>query len=149
MLSPLFRQDDIRIVGQRVQVEEQQYHLYLRFRRYYKPYAIRLNEFSHDRYTGTKIAKNFSSDIHLSDPTHHEDRNVLIYMNHPLRYHGETFYQANWLRKSDDGPDFGTVLQVVDNPAWQTPYIACLLAGTGMLIHFGMTLIRFLRHQTA
>ncbi len=149
VLSPLFRQDDIRIVGQRVQVEDQQYHLYLRFRRYYKPYAIRLNEFSHDRYTGTTIAKNFSSDIHLSDPTHHEDRNILIYMNHPLRYHGETFYQANWLRKSDDGPDFGTVLQVVDNPAWQTPYIACLLAGVGMLIHFGMTLIRFLRHQTA
>ena len=36
--------------------------------RFYKPFAIQLIQFSHDRYAGTDIPKNFSSRIRLLDP---------------------------------------------------------------------------------
>ena len=40
------------------------------------------------------------------------------------------------------------MLQVVKNPGWMTPYVACMLVMTGMLAHFGVTLTRFLAAQT-
>ena len=43
---------------------------------------------------GTEIPKNFSSRVLLQRPDTGEKREVLIYMNNPLRYAGETFYQA-------------------------------------------------------
>jgi hypothetical protein len=112
----------------------------LRYRRIYKPYSVQLIDFQHDRYMGTDTPRNFSSLVRLIDPAHNEDREALIYMNHPLRYRGETFYQASY--KSGDT---GTVLQVVRNPAWIIPYVACGLGALGMLMHFGIGLVRFLR----
>ena len=64
-------------------------------------------------------------------------------MNNPLRYAGITFYQADFDRVAERG----TVLQVVKNPSWMTPYVACMLVGIGMLAHFGTMLVRFLRRR--
>src|SRR5262249_38958915 len=50
------------------------YEAVLRPKRFYKPFAITLIQFRHDRYAGTDIAKNFSSRIRLLDPSRHEDR---------------------------------------------------------------------------
>src|SRR5262249_25650663 len=108
------------------------------------PYTIHLKEFRHDRYIGTDKPKNFSSLIRLVDPTRNEDREVLIYMNEPLRYEGETFYQASFLKG-----DTGTVLQVVRNPGWLMPYVSCILVAVGMLVHFGLHLVGFLRLRFA
>jgi cytochrome c biogenesis protein ResB len=41
-----------------------------------------------------------------------EDREVLIYMNNPLRYAGETFYQAGF----DERDERVTILQVCETP---------------------------------
>ena len=68
--------------------------LVMRPARYYKPYSVTLQKFTHEKYAGTEIPKNFASRITLIDPDRAVNRNVLIYMNHPLRYRGETFYQA-------------------------------------------------------
>lgn len=130
---------------QPVVVDGKTYHLGLRYKRVYKPYSVQLIDFSHDRYLGTETPRNFSSLIRLIDPTKNEDREVLIYMNNPLRYRGETFYQASFKQG-----DAGTVLQVVRNPGWLLPYIACTVGALGMLIHFGMHLSRFVnRRRTA
>ncbi|MFK7758559.1 MAG: cytochrome c biogenesis protein ResB [Phycisphaerales bacterium] len=75
------------------------------------PFEIQFIDFKHDIFTGTNIAKNFSSDIRLLDPSRGTDREVRIWMNNPLRYAGLTFYQASY---KPDGS--GTVLQVVRNP---------------------------------
>jgi len=131
-----------RPLGQTVRVDGRTFELYLRWRRYYKPYSMKLIDFNHDTYTGTSIPKNFSSQIHLVDPSRHQDRDVLISMNRPLRYHGETFFQASWLPG-----DAGTVLQVVDNPGRHLPYIACALGGIGLIIHFGFHLSKFLKSK--
>jgi hypothetical protein len=34
-------------------------------------------------------------------------------------------------------------LQIVRNPGWLMPYISCAVVGIGLLVHFGMTLFRF------
>ncbi len=124
--------------SQSVEVAGRTYHLSLRFKRTYKPYTMHLVEFRHDRFVGTERPRNFSSRIRLVDPTQNEDREVVISMNNPLRYAGSTFYQSAYLQD-----DAGTVLQVVRNPGWLLPYIACGLVALGMLMHFGQRLWQF------
>ena len=113
------------------------YQLVLRERREYLPYALTLEKFSHDVYPGTDIPKNFSSLVHLSNPASGEERDVLIYMNQPLRYAGRTFYQASFGKG-----DTLSVLQVVKNPGWLLPYFACALVTLGLLVHFALSLRR-------
>ena len=116
------------------------YDISLRFKRVYKPYTIHLSDFHHEKYLGTSLPKDFKSDVRLVDPSRHEDRQLAIWMNHPLRHAGETFYQADFRPDNQ-----GTVLQVVRNPGWLMPYVACTLVAVGMLIHFGLAIERFLR----
>ena len=112
----------------------------MRFRRRYFPFSVSLLKFSHDIYPGTDIPKNFSSRVRLSAPG--LDREVLIYMNNPLRYGGLTFYQ-----KSFANNDQTSVLQVVRNPSWRLPYLACLLMVLGLALQFGLHLAAFARRR--
>jgi hypothetical protein len=121
-----------------------EYQLVARPVRYYKPFTMQLMHFAHDRYMGTEIAKNFSSRVKLLRPETGENREVLIYMNNPLRYWGETYYQGSFLVN-----DAGSVLQVVRNPSWLTPYVACTLVGAGLVIQFMSHLIKFARKRSA
>ncbi|MEZ5275476.1 MAG: cytochrome c biogenesis protein ResB [Opitutaceae bacterium] len=116
----------------------------MRPRRYYKPFTLSLLDFTHDRYPGTDIPKNFSSHVRLLDPEAGEDRDVLIYMNHPLRYAGLTFYQAGFMND-----DRTSILQVVRNPGRLLPYISCVMVSLGLLFQFGMHLIQFIRRRGA
>ncbi len=125
-----------------VKVEGVDYEISLRPHRDYKDYTLQLEEFTHTVYPGTNVPKEFKSRIQLVDPAHNEDREVLIYMNNPLRYQGETFYQAGVL-----GRDEGTILQVVHNPGSLLPYIACIMVIVGLAVHFGMSLVVFLRRR--
>jgi len=118
------------------------YLMELRPERFYKPFSLHLLEFRHDKYPGTDIPKNFSSRVRLQRSETGEDREVTIFMNNPLRYNGETYYQASF-----DPDNQGTVLQVVRNPSWLTPYFACILVGVGMVWQFCMHLIGFGKKQ--
>lgn len=128
---------------QPVDVGGKVYGIQLRFKRTYKPYTLHLIDFSHDLFVGTRTARNFSSKIRLVDPARQVDREVLIYMNHPLRYAGETFYQSAFKEN-----DSGTILQVVRNPGWLLPYVSCAMVGVGMLYHFGMRMAPAVRRRT-
>jgi hypothetical protein len=112
--------------------------------RYYKPYSVTLQKFTHERYPGTEIPKNFASRVTLIDPDRSVNRDVLIYMNHPLRYRGETFYQAGFQKD-----DSATILQVVHNPSFVAPYIACVIVAAGLLVQFGFHLLGFSRKRAA
>ncbi|HSI10185.1 MAG: cytochrome c biogenesis protein ResB [Rariglobus sp.] len=118
--------------------------LVMRFERAYKPYSLTLLKFSHDRYMGTDIPKNFASKVRLHSEDGTTDREALIYMNNPLRYDGLTFYQAGF-----DNNDTTTILQVVRNPSWLLPYIACILMGLGLVIQFGIHLFAFVSKRRA
>ena len=125
---------------QALTVEGRTYELILRPARRYYPFSLTLLKFSHDRYPGTDIPKNFSSRVRLQTPDGRVNREVLIYMNNPLRYGGLTFYQSGVLPN-----DRGTILQVVRNPSWLLPYVSCVLMGLGLTVQFGIHLNRFLR----
>jgi hypothetical protein len=120
------------------------YEITLRPQRFYKPFSLHLKEFNHDRYPGTQIPKNFSSRVLLNRPDTGEQREVLIYMNNPLRYWGETYYQASF-----DRDDQGSILQVVRNPSWLTPYFSCVLVALGMTVQFLIHLVPFLKRRLA
>ncbi len=109
----------------------------IRQRRLYHPFSIKLLDFSHDRYLGTDVPKNFSSKIKILNPDTGENREDLIYMNHPLRYGGLTFYQAGF-----ENNDTTTIFQVVRNPVWTLPYISCAMVGLGLLWVFSQHLIK-------
>jgi hypothetical protein len=136
LVSEFVEQPQDFTVGQRT------YQLALRPRRHYKPYSIQLLKFQHDVYPGTDIPKNFSSRVLLQRPQTGEKREVLIYMNSPLRYAGETYYQSGF-----DPDNQGTILQVVHNPSWLTPYLSCVLVGLGLVIQFATHLLGFTRKQ--
>jgi ResB-like family len=120
------------------------YEISLRPARYMMPFGVKLLEFHHDDYPGSDIPRNFSSRVRVHNPQNHEDREVLIYMNNPLRYSGLTFYQASY-----DPDDGGSILQVVRNPGWLTPYFSCLLVGLGLIAQFAQHLVPFLKRRLA
>jgi hypothetical protein len=118
--------------------------LEMRPARYYKPYSLTLQKFTHERYQGTEIPKNFASRVTLADPGQNENRDVLIYMNHPLRYRGDTYYQSGF-----DRNETATILQVVHNPGFLAPYTACVVVGAGLLVQFAMHFAGFSRRRRA
>jgi hypothetical protein len=118
--------------------------LVVRQRRFYRQFALTLLNFTHDRYAGTDIPKNFSSRVRLIDLERNENRDVLISMNDPLRYRGYTFYQSGF-----DNDDKTSILQVVKNPAMIIPYIACALVALGLVTQFSMHLFGFIRKRNA
>jgi hypothetical protein len=122
--------------------EGRTYALTMRLRRQYLPYAFTLKQFRHDVYPGTDIPKNFSSLVQVVNPAQNESREVLIYMNQPLRYEGKTFYQASFGKN-----DTLSVLSVVENPGWLLPYVSCVLVSLGLLVHFAIVLRRSLKRR--
>ncbi len=133
-----------------VAVDGKTYQMTLRRARIYKPYTVHLDKFRFDRYEGTANAKNYSSDVRVKDADGTEVRNQRIAMNEPLRYSGETFYQSSF-----DRAETMTILQVVKNPGLfnfylfyaTIDYIACALVGFGLVLHFGIYLVQFLRRK--
>lgn len=131
---------DERFPPQIIQTDSQNLELALRFKRYYHPFTVELVDFTHEKYPGTEIPYNFSSEVFVNDLNQNKKQKALIYMNHPLRYGGLTFYQASFANE-----DTTSILQVVKNPGWLLPYISVLLMGLGMCFQFGMHFIQFSR----
>lgn len=131
---------DERFPPQIIQTDSHNLELALRFKRYYHPFTVELVDFTHEKYPGTEIPYNFSSEVFVNDLNQNKKQKALIYMNHPLRYGGLTFYQASFANE-----DTTSILQVVKNPGWLLPYISVLLMGLGMCFQFGMHFIQFSR----
>jgi ABC-type transport system involved in cytochrome c biogenesis permease subunit len=134
---------------QPLRVGKKAYQVSLRAKRLYKPYTIQALKLTHKSYIGTNKPKEYSSEVLLTDPSRKEKREVVISMNDPLRYHGETFYQSGFV---DADPREGrlkpiTTFQVVRNPGWLMPYISCVMVALGMLVHFTLCLIKFLAQE--
>jgi hypothetical protein len=110
----------------------------LRPQREYLPYSIELLGIANEFYQGTDIPFNFESEIVLK-MEENQTRRALVYMNTPLRHAGKTFYQYQMNKAADY-----TVFQVVRNPSWLVPYIACILVSIGLLWQFSFHLLRFL-----
>ncbi len=146
LVSQWFVDDNRQVIDQPVEVDGRTYDIALRFQRIYHPFSVTLKDFSLKHYVGTKTAKNYSSLVDFKDPQYNVERDVSIWMNNPLRYAGTTLYQQSY-HTDLNGTPTGTVLQVVTNPSWMTPYVGCMLVAIGMLAHFGTMLVRFQRRR--
>ena len=129
---------DLNFPAQTFTFGGKEYSLTLRPERYYKPYAMYLEKVTHEVYPGTTINKNFASDVAITHQNDDKSRDALIYMNHPLRYEGLTYYQFQMIAEQGI-----TRFQVVRNPSWLVPYISVGLVGLGMTIQFLQSLLRF------
>ncbi|WP_309398441.1 cytochrome c biogenesis protein [Cerasicoccus maritimus] len=130
--------------AQGFEYEGKRYDLALRFERTYFPFTLQLKDFKHDKYPGTEIPRNFSSDVIIDNPETGENRPTLIYMNNPLRYGGYTFFQASFANE-----DTTSILQVVSNATWWLPYLAITLVGLGMCVQFGLGLMSFANRKSS
>ena len=135
-------------LAEEVQLDGKTYQLFLRFKRDYKDYQLRLHDVVKEDYAGTDVPRHYASDMNILDPGRNIDRDVKVWMNNPVRYAGETFYQSGY-RKMPPGPTGKEIevstIQIVENTGWMIPYVSCMLVMIGLMAHFTGTLARFLR----
>jgi len=129
-----------------VDVDGQEYELFLRFQRHYKPYTVHALDVRRENYMGTETARDYSSLVRVYHPEQSQPLEVKIWMNNPLRAYGETFYQSGHNVDPETGREI-TTLQVVANVGWMIPYVCCMIVATGMFYQFGVVLLRFLRRR--
>jgi len=138
-------------------VGNQNWRVALRTQRVYHPFNVKLLQATHEVYSGTVnasnpmgIPKNFKSRVRIENAATLENREVDIYMNNPLRYSGLTFYQYQMTKDDMSAETGSSVLQVVRNPSWLTPYLGCLIVGLGMIWQFMYHLVGFVaKRRTA
>jgi ABC-type transport system involved in cytochrome c biogenesis permease subunit len=128
-----------------VDVDGTSFRLQLRYRRQYKPYNVTLTDVRRINYGASETPRDFSSYVTFTDSATKAQQDGRIWMNNPVRYRGETFYQSQYSQVDLPNGTRGemTGLQVVENAGWLIPYVACVLALWGMLAHFGGTFLRF------
>lgn len=129
------------LAGQQ-EVKEGMPTMQLRLARRYMGYRVYLDKVEHDVYDGTGLPRNFSSDVRVADQTAGVEHKSHIWMNHPLRYDNETFYQ----HQMDAGVGL-TGLMVVNNPGAWLPYISCGIVTLGMLVQFSVSLFGYGRRS--
>jgi hypothetical protein len=116
----------------------------LRIARHYEPYSLTLLKITNDVFPGSDIPKNFASRVRLQSEDGRDNREVVIYMNNPLRFHGLTYFQYQM-----DKAAGASVLQVVSNPSWRLPYLACAMMALGLVVQFGLHLVGFARRRVS
>lgn len=112
----------------------------LRRRHYPLSFSLTLNKFVRELHPGTEVAKAYESHLDLEDGL--SSRPVRIWMNNPLRYQGYTFYQASFAL---DAQGAHSTLAVVTNPGRLIPYISSLMVFGGLLLHFALHFLGYVR----
>ena len=126
-----------------LQLDGKTYQIALRPQRYYKPYVFELIDVKKEDYLGTSTPRNYASKVHILDSGRSVDEEKTIWMNNPLRFADETFYQSGYYKEPSTGIEHAT-LSVVANSGWMMPYVGCMLVGIGMMTHFLILLVSFL-----
>ncbi|MGA2244773.1 MAG: cytochrome c biogenesis protein ResB [Verrucomicrobiota bacterium] len=138
------------VAPQSVEVGGRKFIFTMRPARVVHPFSLTLLKATHTVYPGTDIPKDFRSRVRIANLQTGENREVEISMNHPLRYGGFTYYQYQMDAgqvAEQAGRTPSSVLQVVRNPGWLTPYIGCAMVGTGLVIQFMFHLVGFVSKQ--
>ncbi|MCH2210562.1 MAG: cytochrome c biogenesis protein CcsA [Fuerstiella sp.] len=135
------------VLPERITLDDESWDLSLRFHRNYRPYDVKLLDVRRDTYVGSATPRNFQSRILITDSETGKAEEFTLWMNNPLRYKGETFYQSGY-HPLPSGNE-ATTLQLVRNSGWMLPYIGCVVVAFGMFAQFWQTLRRFLVRTSA
>ena len=123
-----------------LEIADETYFMALRRKRYELPFSLKLLDFERKVHSGTAIPKSFKSRVEVrhADTT----REVVIWMNHPLRYADFTFFQSSFTPDEQ-----GSIFAVVENPGRWLPYIASSITCLGLIVHFVVMLVQSRRRQ--
>lgn len=126
-------------------IDDVPFEVALRFRQERKSYDVHLKNVERMNYSGTETPRDYSSQIVITDRETGASQEGKTWMNNPIRYKGETFYQSRYNKVTgQDGQVVETTgLQVVKNAGWVVPYVSCMMVFVGMFAHFGTTFLRF------
>lgn len=127
----------------RVSIDDKNFAMELRHKTEYKPYSITLRDVTAEYYLATDTPRYFSSDVIFHDRNQGIAFEKEIWMNNPMRYGGETFYQTGYSADKETGEEIST-LQIVTNRGWMIPYVCCMFTVIGLLVQFGSSLLGFL-----
>ena len=96
------------------------------------PVTIKLLDFRKTEYPGTQMPETFECDVQMSDV----ERGVIlmkkIWMNHPLKYRGYSFFQSSFI----DGPVQTTILSVRNDPGTPLVYAGFIIVIAGVVTLF-------------
>ena len=138
------------LAPQTIEAGGKKYTFTMRPARVRHPFSLTLLKATHTVYPGTDIPKDFRSRVRIDNAQTGEKREVEISMNHPLRYGGYTYYQYQMDAgqvAEQAGRTPSSVLSVVRNPGWLTPYIGCAMVGAGLIVQFLFHLVGFVSKQ--
>ena len=130
----------------RVTVDGKDYHILLRVETFNKPYKITLNDAIREDYPGSTTPRYYGSEVTINDTSTGEITSQRIFMNNPLRYGGETFYQSGMPDAAPGQPQY-SIFQVVTNVGWMIPYVCCMFTVVGLLGQFVQSLLAYLNKQ--
>ena len=117
----------------------------LRLKHYPLGFSLRLTDFIKNVHPGTDVPSSFESYAELTEAG--SARPVKVWMNNPLRHAGYTFFQASYAQAK--GMADKSTFAVVTNPGRMMPYISSLVVFGGLLLHFLIRLIPFVRRESA
>ncbi len=93
------------------------------------PFAFKLNDFQLEKYPGSESPSSFASELTLIDQENQVNRNVRVFMNNTVSYHGYKFFQSSY-----DPDEQGTVLSVnADKVGTTVTYIGYFLLFLGIV----------------
>ncbi len=95
-------------------------------------FGIELNDFIEKQYPGVALAASYESHVRVV-PGDGEPFPEKIYMNHPLKYAGFTFYQASFQRTPEGET---TVLSVARDPGMTVSFVGYCILVFGLLVIF-------------
>jgi hypothetical protein len=133
------------IIPLRLKVGGKQALCQLRLKHYPMNMSLKLTDFVKNVHPGTDIPSSFESYADLQEGS--STRPVKIWMNNPLRHQGYTFFQASYAQAP--GAAEKSTFAVVTNPGRLLPYISSLVVFGGLLLHFLIKLIPFVRQEAA
>ena len=117
----------------------------LRLKHYPLPFSLKLNQFVKNLHPGTDIPSSFESYADLTE--NGASRPVKVWMNNPLRTYGYTFFQASYAQA--EGQANKSTFAVVTNPGRVLPYVSSITVFAGLLLHFLIRLIPFVRREAS
>jgi len=130
-------------------IGDEEYAVSIGRRVYALPFEVTLEKFIRETHPGTGQARKFSSQVIVKrDGEAGKGESKLITMNQPLRHGGFAFFQSSFdSEAADRGGTQASMFQVVSNPSDNWPLYALIAAGTGILIHFIWSLVRFIKRE--
>lgn len=135
--GPMFKTPNILRNG------EQTFVATMWFKRQYKPYTLTINDVQAKNYPGTMTPQWYATEFSLDDSETKFTGEQRVWMNNPLRYRNETFYQSGYSKDAATGLET-TTLQLVLNRGWMIPYLCCAMITIGLIAQFLPVLLGYL-----